>query len=85
MTNHLEFASDVPGLECPDCAHPTVREVLLVNGCGLVLARHSSCVRCGQGRHRARRGVRVHNGLKLDMNAGRKSHDNDLLWASKVA
>jgi Zn ribbon nucleic-acid-binding protein len=51
--SHIEFASDVAGIRCPDCARDTAREAVLVNSFGLVLARGTSCVQCGHARHRA--------------------------------
>lgn len=70
IATHLEFASDVDGLRCPVCARRTVREAVLVNPYGLVLARHRSCVHCGHLRHRASRRTRrvvrvdgVHSGV----------------------
>lgn len=63
-TTHMEFADAVPGLRCPTCTQRTMRETVLVNPYGLVLARHTSCVHCGHLRHRARSARRtVHSGL----------------------
>jgi hypothetical protein len=50
---HIEFASDVAATTCPDCSRDTVKEALLVNRNGLVLARGAGCVRCSHTRHRA--------------------------------
>lgn len=66
-TTHMEFASEIDGTNCADCEQPTVREAVLVNPYGLVLARQSTCVHCGHLRHRAPRRSRttrqVHSGL----------------------
>jgi uncharacterized Zn finger protein len=51
---HVEFASDVARLTCPECGQDTVREAVLVNRHGLVLARGTSCLHCGHVRHRER-------------------------------
>lgn len=59
---HLEFAADVTDLPCAACSKQSVREVVLVNGHGLVLAQGRSCVHCGHVRHRRRR-VTVHSGV----------------------
>ena len=53
VATHIEFASDVEGANCPECARHSVRESMLVNGYGLVLARATTCVHCGHRRHRA--------------------------------
>jgi Zn ribbon nucleic-acid-binding protein len=59
VMTHIEFASDIAGAPCPDCARNTVREALLVTRHGLILARGASCVWCGHERHRASREERV--------------------------
>jgi Zn ribbon nucleic-acid-binding protein len=51
---HVEFASEIAGMTCPDCSQDTVREAMLVNPHGLVLARGTSCAHCGHQRHRER-------------------------------
>jgi len=56
---HIEFASVVADTACPDCLQDTVREAMLVNGYGLVLARGTSCMHCGHERHRAGRAARM--------------------------
>lgn len=63
--NHLEFAAEVADLPCPLCSKQSVREVVLVNRHGLVLAHGRSCVHCGHLRHRAprRRRELVHSGV----------------------
>ena len=53
VTTHIEFVSDLDGRVCPECSRHTVRETMLVNGYGLVLARATTCLRCGHERHRA--------------------------------
>jgi hypothetical protein len=55
---HIEFASVVAGTRCADCARDTAREAVLVNSFGLVLARGTTCVRCGRSRHRYAHRVR---------------------------
>jgi hypothetical protein len=51
---HVEFATDVAGITCPDCGQDTVREAVLVNRHGLVLARGASCGHCSHTRHSER-------------------------------
>lgn len=53
VATHIEFASDVEESTCSHCTRNTVRETMLVNGYGLVLARTTTCVHCGHRRHRA--------------------------------
>jgi uncharacterized Zn finger protein len=62
---HVEFASDVADLTCPECSTDSVREAVLVNVHGLVLSRGQSCTHCGHLRHRAsrRRRADVHSGV----------------------
>jgi hypothetical protein len=68
---HVEFASDITDLTCPECATDSVREAVLVNVHGLVLSRGRSCTRCGHLRHRAsRRHPAVHSGVFALTHAG---------------
>ncbi|HEX3786342.1 MAG TPA: hypothetical protein VHW44_00650 [Pseudonocardiaceae bacterium] len=53
IATHMEFASEVDELTCPECARQAVRLAVLVNQHGLVLATGRSCLNCGHGRHRA--------------------------------
>ena len=50
---HLEFAAEVAHLTCPLCSKQSVRDVVLVNRHGLVLAHGRSCAHCGHLRHKA--------------------------------
>jgi hypothetical protein len=52
---HMEFAPDVAATTCPECAQDAVREAVLVNKHGLVLARGASCGHCAHQRHRVTR------------------------------
>ena len=62
---HVEFASEIADLTCPECSTDSVREAVLVNVHGLVLSRGQCCTHCGHLRHRAsrRRRSTVHSGL----------------------
>ncbi|HEX3782490.1 MAG TPA: hypothetical protein VHX38_22730 [Pseudonocardiaceae bacterium] len=52
VTTHVEFASEVVAMTCPICSRREVREAVLVNTSGLVLAKGRSCLHCGHVRHR---------------------------------
>jgi hypothetical protein len=49
---HMEFATEVDPMTCVICSRREVREAVLVNDNGLVLARGRSCAHCGHVRHR---------------------------------
>jgi hypothetical protein len=61
---HIEFASDVTETTCPGCGQDAVREAVLVNRYGLILARGTTCLHCGHTRHKA--GTRKHGGMQVD-------------------
>jgi hypothetical protein len=65
---HVEFASEVADLTCPECSTDSVREAVLVNVHGLVLSRGQSCTHCGHLRHRASR--RRRTGIRTDVHSG---------------
>jgi hypothetical protein len=48
----MEFATEVDAMTCVICSRREVREAVLVNDHGLVLAKGRSCAYCGHVRHR---------------------------------